>query len=974
LIRFRGSCIREIVMAKYSTELSKISESQSKMAHFYKVAFHCHTPLSHDWGDHKGDSTLNNKNNYLPTNKESEFYKQIQDKSNCDVVIITDHMKCSYAERLANHSSGQDGLVILPGMEISVRTTPVLGDVRVHIVVIMPPGSNPETFASLLKGIPIESERTGKEQIEVEDFNAWVNDIHKLGGLCIAAHIESNNGVRSEFRQIAKNIIALQTFDPETQQEKQAEIDTSLTKFLFDFGFDAIEIQKKEHKEFYRWYETDGQRRNIATIMGYDAHCIEDYAKESRTTMVKMTTPSIEGLRDALKFPETRIRFFDEIAVSPSPQVTGMSISGAGESFFEDITVAFSENLNCIIGPRGSGKSTLLEVFRYVFGYNRTFKELDQANKLSPRILDLQNATLQGTLLKIYYKLSDGETRVLEATYDPKQPYTTKVYDLEGNYIPVDDVERAGEYPLRLYGWSEIETLGRDTPRQRSLLDRMIPNIAEALDARQQILIALGNNRREIEAEIANLNQILNDDDGLIYRYKEFKEDFDKINKDDVKKHFEAIDFAAIKKSIYDKLSENTARLKTKIEGIEPVNIRSALDKLLQDGGEELQKWWTEEQLNDKRVVQIEQYTKSNIREIIAKLEELENMLNQKNTSLDAEISKLYAELREQFSDRPDQQKIADLRSNAKKRLATVIRLRDSYLEAWQELKKKIVGRGKILKELEQTQNQITGIRANKIEEVKGKLNRFTNDKLKIDIRMIPSGDREAFVTAIPEFLRSRGMRAEQKLINIISSRFTPLEFCQFILQAKVDEMQSVATDLTENHISKLKENCNIYEENEGASVKIFTENGKTLLDVLKLQETGWDDYESIMLNNRPVDKLSPGQRSSAMLPLIALAEKSPLIIDQPEDNLDNRLVGDILVDILAELKESRQIIVCTHNPNIVVSGDAEQVIVLDSQSNDKGELQLSGSIDNADIVKTVIDIMEGGKEAFRARQLRYKM
>ena len=128
------------------------------------------------------------------------------------------------------------------------------------------------------------------------------------------------------------------------------------------------------------------------------------------------------------------------------------------------------------------------------------------------------------------------------------------------------------------------------------------------------------------------------------------------------------------------------------------------------------------------------------------------------------------------------------------------------------------------------------------------------------------------------------------------------------------------------------------------------------------------------MLNDKPVDKLSPGQRSSAMLPLIALAEKSPLIIDQPEDNLDNRLVGNILVDILAELKEIRQIIVCTHNPNIVVSGDAEQVIVLDSQSNDKGELQLSGSIDNNDIVKTVIDIMEGGKEAFRTRQLRYKM
>jgi len=962
-------------VTKYSSELSRIEKSQQKIAQFYRVAFHCHSPQSHDWGGNKEISSLNNKDNYLPINKEADFYKLIKEKSGCDVVIITDHMKCSYAARLANYSLKQIGLVVLPGMEISVRTTPVLGDVRVHIVVIMGPGSNPETFAALFRGgVPIENERTGKEEVKIEDFNDWVTEIHNLGGLCIAAHIESNNGVRSEFRQIAKNMIALQTFDPETQQEKEMEIDGSLTKFLFNFGFDAMEIQKKEHKEFYRWYETGGEKRNIATIMGYDAHCIEDYAKNHRTTMVKMTTPSIEGLRDALRFPETRIRFSDEIISPPSPSVIGMSISGSEESFFEDVTVAFSENLNCIIGPRGSGKSTLLEVFRYVFGYNRTLKELDQANKLSPRIIDLQQATLQGTLLRIYYKLSDGEIRVLEATYDPKQDYITKVYDLEGNYISVDDVERSGEYPLRLYGWSEIETLGRDTPRQRLLLDRMIPSIAEALDARQQILVELESNRHEIEAEIAKLNHILNKDDGLIYRYKEFREDFDKINKDDVKEHFEAIDFATLKKAIYDKLSNNNTKLKTIIEGIEPVNIRSGLEKILENGGEELKKWWTEEQLNDKRVVQIEQYVASNIREVIVKLDELESMLSQKNSSLDAEITNLYSDLRDQFSDKPDQQKIADLRTNAKKRLAKVAAVREKYLETWNVYKQKIITRNNILKQLERVQNQITGIRANKIEDVMEKLNLFTNDKLKISIHMIPSGDKEAFCKAIPAFLRSRSMRAEQKLINLISSYFTPLEFCRFIVQGKIEEMKVVASDLTNNHIDKMKENCKISDTHEGADIPVLLDDGKVILDVLKLQETGWDDYQSILLNDKPVDKLSPGQRSSAMLPLIALAEKSPLVIDQPEDNLDNRLVGDVLVDILAELKESRQIIVCTHNPNIVVLGDAEEVIVLDSESNDKGQLQLSGSIDNNDIVETVIDIMEGGEDAFRARQVRYKM
>ena len=115
------------------------------------------------------------------------------------------------------------------------------------------------------------------------------------------------------------------------------------------------------------------------------------------------------------------------------------------------------------------------------------------------------------------------------------------------------------------------------------------------------------------------------------------------------------------------------------------------------------------------------------------------------------------------------------------------------------------------------------------------------------------------------------------------------------------------------------------FAKDEDADVRAV-DSGK-LLQVLKLQEEPWDDQLRILLNERPVDELSPGQRSSAMLPLIALSETVPLIIDQPEDNLDNRMVGRTLTKILADLKENRQIIVATHNPNIVVGGDAEQVI-----------------------------------------------
>jgi ABC-type polar amino acid transport system ATPase subunit len=98
-----------------------------------------------------------------------------------------------------------------------------------------------------------------------------------------------------------------------------------------------------------------------------------------------------------------------------------------------------------------------------------------------------------------------------------------------------------------------------------------------------------------------------------------------------------------------------------------------------------------------------------------------------------------------------------------------------------------------------------------------------------------------------------------------------------------------------------------------------------------------------------------------------------PLVIDQPEDNLDNRMVGQTLSSILSRVKEHRQMIVTTHNPNIVVGGDAEQVIVLDAPTARAARVEQAGSIDDDAIIDAVIKIMEGGREAFEERHRRYR-
>ena len=120
----------------------------------------------------------------------------------------------------------------------------------------------------------------------------------------------------------------------------------------------------------------------------------------------------------------------------------------------------------------------------------------------------------------------------------------------------------------------------------------------------------------------------------------------------------------------------------------------------------------------------------------------------------------------------------------------------------------------------------------------------------------------------------------------------------------------------------------------------------------------------------RPIGQASAGERSAAMLAFLLAHGDEPLVLDQPEDDLDNHLIYDLVVRQIRENKLRRQIIVVTHNPNIVVNGDAEMVHVL-RFANGQCVVGQSGSLQDADIREEVCEIMEGGREAFARRYRR---
>ena len=121
------------------------------------------------------------------------------------------------------------------------------------------------------------------------------------------------------------------------------------------------------------------------------------------------------------------------------------------------------------------------------------------------------------------------------------------------------------------------------------------------------------------------------------------------------------------------------------------------------------------------------------------------------------------------------------------------------------------------------------------------------------------------------------------------------------------------------------------------------------------------------------LEKGSAGQKAAAILAFILSYGHEPLIIDQPEDDLDNALIYDLIVRQIHENKDRRQMIIASHNPNIVVNGDSELVNVL-KFSNGQMQIDVCGGLEEKKIRDAICSIMEGGREAFEKRYQRMRL
>src|SRR5262249_55691465 len=306
-------------------------------------------------------------------------------------------------------------------------------------------------------------------------------------------------------------------------------------------------------------------------------------------------------------------------------------------------------------------------------------------------------ANLADCIIRVAYRTSHGSDRILEATFDPKSDYVAKVYTPEGEFLDVADVEASGDYPLRLFGWSEIETIGRRPARQRDLLDRLISGIEPILRKRADLRRELHDSTATVMKAIRNVKSAFDKSDGEIRRYKEYTGDFEKLNTDEVKGLFATLDLAQAKQALLKKVRANAERLTEKLGDPTQLSLRGDLDAVLEAGVQSLRDWWLGHEIPQLGLLSAEQDVQKALREAIERVRSFVTLVDQHIASLSDQTKEVEQKLRAEFSGDTSKQRVADLRANAKRRCEHATGLRANYLKSWDELDKALTDRDAIL-------------------------------------------------------------------------------------------------------------------------------------------------------------------------------------------------------------------------------------------------------------------------------------
>jgi len=616
-----------------------------------------------------------------------------------------------------------------------------------------------------------------------------------------------------------------------------------------------------------------------------------------------------------------------------------LSIAGG---FLSHLSLTLPGGLICIIGPRGSGKSTLAEAIRLVLGgvppgIAKARADLLKAN-LGDSVITL--STTLGTERGGYtVRRTYGQTAVLSAP--------------DGRPVTTIDLDRGTFLPLDAYSSLEIEAIADETlgSKRRALLDDLCAAEMQAVHVdladRRRALDASADSIRASEHKIIELTERLEELGDVAARVGALPPateakgtpEFEVASKQRQRNELETEHLTGAVADLRD-LQMNLVSLTQKARDSAEAAVAvpgSANAQLLQSAEQRLRGTWLSvaESLLDVE------------RSLAAALRELEHSEAKLRSAHAAQQARYLATQQENM----EAVKRFEERAKAEKDAASAGALRLKQEEVRSQLKKLIDQRKALKADHVTTRDSISLLR----EQVAARLQREAGEKVRIRVQR--NADILEYRQSLLDALYGSKLKNQEDILRVLSG-IRPEDLAQMLQEDDFVEFES--------------------------QTSLGKERGRKVFDALcqhidplALGVLAIDDRVIIELNVatgksknfKDASELSRGQKCTALLPILLARRDTPLVIDQPEDNLDNHFIYETVVDSIRRLRPHRQMIFITHNANIPVLGEADLVIVMNSDGK-RGVVERAGSVDQCR--GEIIDLLEGGEEAFELRRKRY--
>lgn len=620
------------------------------------------------------------------------------------------------------------------------------------------------------------------------------------------------------------------------------------------------------------------------------------------------------------------------------------SVEIKNSPFFEDMKIQFDEKMNCIMGGRGTGKSTILyflksalsldsqkgktsEILRYNLGVGEIIVEIEAIDGSLYRIIKTYNEDPQPR------KLPDQDFISLARIYN----------DIECDFYETNDIE--------LIGRSPIDRL--------SLIDKKINNqLNEFLTLVNKSQIDLDANAQDIKTSNFRIDQIkdsFSQYGNIIEELVEFKKNEPIDIKPEEKQEFENADDNEKKRTDEKRFYHKSSILYNDLQN--QINlVTNDLKENFASSTLNSSNFFNKDFIN-KNIELIE----LNNNEVFNKLKEIDVLLKSNSQIISTnynEVIKMHEKQQSEFVTL--KQKFDKNRDYFNKYNLLTTRLKEKEtLE--QEIREKELRKSRLIEErkylLEKfstIKNDIFSIRLNAVQEI----NNILEGDVMITLKF--SGIVTEFEERLKEALRGSGLKYNELVYKIVET-FKPDQFAKVVQEKDIEKLKLISG------IDEYRSNTLInalYDTEEIYKIESIYCND---LPDFKLKIEG----DTLRENYRNSDELSMGQRCTTVLPIIFAVSDNPLIIDQPEDNLDNKYISEKIHRIIKNQKENRQLIFITHNPNIPVLSDSEYNLFLNYE-NKKSKIIKEGDVEN--VKDDILQILEGGKDAFKTRKEKYNI